>query len=719
MWEMIGWHIWGVISVSISVVLITLNLTQVDIDGEIGRSPAETTNIIAGLQVLVQMHGLSVTASLVQIARQWIHGSLLSLDRGIPLALVGAERDLGLPSFVISRGYLAAVKYSVSLWWGPRTGEEVRRKWDIGMLTTFLFVSCILSVFAAPASSALMVPRIHLILDATSNSPYGYQNYQTYPHIIVPEEVGDLNEGVVDHRSYSDPFRTPTPSVQFNYWDQIYPRYRGLQYPLPPETHTQHQIPREQQMRYINTTTTWGRSRNDDPGGSSTYAKAIMEQEPDMATQSLYQQGNQPGHFPAGYLADYDMAMHRWSQRLYVTINATAIVAQVNCRYRRRVPCPPSMDTTVAPWCLDGSATLNQRLMLFSRLSLLTGKAANPGEAVSTAYITEGDRSKTHPKFFESLQIVFDHVGKQGDIISYFGNGTKGLMIPTPNVTVCSISTVLTPAVLSELTIPITGKNVDCPYGVNRTLQYHEHWLDYTSIVTGLTSSGSRNHTTIPPRTMVELVANPTLRDFGDVVLRMYSIMEGAPSQDPAWLELMIAGTFTSLFSTMSRSSSQYTVGSGIELPESAILEPPVYSHGEKRLIVNTYKQGYGFKLSSRVGILAVVLFILHGLIVLVGLVWQLFWGRGVIRAWSTVPEYLALGLGSTLQNGVLENTCAGITSLQSLQTIVNVGVTTPEHLELHVGVNHLKPALTQFDAKYGSRAKGRQGRRKGLKSSG
>lgn len=44
----------------------------------LGRNSDDTANILGILQVLIQMHALSISPSLFQIARQWIHGSLLT-----------------------------------------------------------------------------------------------------------------------------------------------------------------------------------------------------------------------------------------------------------------------------------------------------------------------------------------------------------------------------------------------------------------------------------------------------------------------------------------------------------------------------------------------------------------------------------------------------------------------------------------------------------------
>lgn len=416
--------------------------------------------------------------------------------------------------------------------------------------------------------------------------------------------------------------------------------------------------------------------------------------------------------------------MRRWSQRLYVMIDATAMVAQVNCRYQPKIPCPPSMDPTIAPWCLEGSATPNRSLILLSQLTsyVITGRSKAPdGSAVvvSRTYITEGLKSKTHPQFVDSLQVVFDTTILRIIETSDFRNHTAGMNIafPNTNVTVCSISTVMTPAVVSALTVRMDGRNVDCAYRVNQTLHYNERWLDYTGALDTNEYPAEIIYGSTPaPRSMVELVTNPVLRNFGKAVDIMSARIGMESEGDPAWLEITVAGAFISLFSTFGRSTSQYSVGPTIELPESAMPEPRVHYPGDKRLIINVYNQGYGFMLSSRVGILAVVLLILHGVIVLVGSVWQLFWQRSVINGWSTVPEYLALGLGSTLQDGVLGNTCAGITAAESLRTIVKVGTTTREHLELQVGRTGLQPVLGRLDAKYGARAKSRHRGRNGVK---
>lgn len=373
------------------------------------------------------------------------------------------------------------------------------------------------------------------------------------------------------------------------------------------------------------------------------------------------------------------------------------------------------MDSGIAPWCLEGSASANRSLILLSQvvknvevLLNATGQDDYRGVIVSRAFITEGHRSATHAQFVDTLQVVFDTATFPWERRSDFPDATSGMSISLPSTRVisCSISTVLTPAVLSSLTLHMDGKEVDCAYRVNRTLQYHDRWLDHSGTFDSKLSYKSvfADNTTFAGRSMVELVVNANLRLFGDAVNAVSEWVATGEYEEPTWLEIKVAGAFVTSFSKLGLSTSQYSVSPNVQLPEYAA--PRVEALRNKTVTINVYNQGYGFRLSSKVGILAVVVLVLHAVIVVAGSVWQLFWQRSVIKAWNTVPEYLALGLGSTLPDGVLDNTCAGIKAGDSLRTIVNVGMTTPAHLGLQVGRVGMEPVLGRFEAKYGSREK-------------
>lgn len=102
-WGILIWHKWMVISIAGSATLIYLNFREYAIGGELGKDQAQTADILGALQIAIKAHELVLLVSLVQIAKQWIYGSLVSASEGFVLGLVGAEESLAAPSFVISK----------------------------------------------------------------------------------------------------------------------------------------------------------------------------------------------------------------------------------------------------------------------------------------------------------------------------------------------------------------------------------------------------------------------------------------------------------------------------------------------------------------------------------------------------------------------------------------------------------------------------------------
>lgn len=82
-----------------------------------------------------------------------------------------------------------------------------------------------------------------------------------------------------------------------------------------------------------------------------------------------------------------------------------------------------------------------------------------------------------------------------------------------------------------------------------------------------------------------------------------------------------------------------------------------------------------------------------------------------MIVAWSTIPDYMTLGLGTSAREHELDNTCAGISAKQTLQSVVKVGQTKSEHLEIVVMDQRLppklfRPVLVELEKKYGSQGR-------------
>lgn len=118
------------------------------------------------------------------------------------------------------------------------------------------------------------------------------------------------------------------------------------------------------------------------------------------------------------------------------------------------------------------------------------------------------------------------------------------------------------------------------------------------------------------------------------------------------------------------------------QIPEAFRIGPPE-SFG-RPYKYDIYLSGYGFKLSSRTGYLVVSVLVSHAALELAASVWPLLWWRGVIRAWSTVPDYVCLGSGSSSLVRTHPNTCAGVSGKKGLYSVVKVGETgSVPHLEI------------------------------------
>lgn len=191
-YDILVWHKWAVISLTGSLVLLYLNLSEYAIAGEIGRSAGATSNILGALQLAVKAHEITIVASLYVIARQWIQGSLI--DKGLPLGLLGAEKELGQPSFLISKGYLVTVSYVVGLW------RRKQGRLDLCLLMIFLFVATVVSSLSGPASGVLMIPRTDWFLDSVVTST-GDPMFN-YPYIFVRPKL----EYGEDFEMLMDPF---------------------------------------------------------------------------------------------------------------------------------------------------------------------------------------------------------------------------------------------------------------------------------------------------------------------------------------------------------------------------------------------------------------------------------------------------------------------------------------------------------------------------------
>lgn len=234
---------------------------EYSIGGELGGSPGGTANIIGALQLAIKAHEIMIVASLYMITRQWIQRSLLDLDNGIPLGLLGAEIELGQPSFLISKGYLV----TFSLW------RRKQGRLDICLLTVFLFVATILSSLAGPASGVLMIPRPDWFVD--SEFSILDDTLYRYPYLLVRpkfEDPFDKNNTIRRKDPFS-PSWLPDTKIALEYWEGV---SRGYALPVHQREST-YDVAFGTGSRLMNISTTPGRSIGNNQT-SRTYAKTIL-----------------------------------------------------------------------------------------------------------------------------------------------------------------------------------------------------------------------------------------------------------------------------------------------------------------------------------------------------------------------------------------------------------------------------------------------------------
>lgn len=272
LWDTLAWHKWAVISISGSIILIYLNLAEIAIGGEIGGTPASTANILGALQLAVKVHELTIIASLLMIARQWIQGSLINLNKGLPLGLVGAEKELSRPSFIFSKGYLTAVGFASSVWRTQQTPQDLSRKRELCLLTIFLFTATLLSSLAGPASAVLMIPRVHWFFDSEFEFTGNHTELAKYPYIFVRPVYEYDNTGVMDEPF--DPKMLFWTGSDLQYWADL--TYINTMLDVVPEKKTIHDYASGGQAVRVNITTSPGRSMDSGNNGS-TYASTVMK----------------------------------------------------------------------------------------------------------------------------------------------------------------------------------------------------------------------------------------------------------------------------------------------------------------------------------------------------------------------------------------------------------------------------------------------------------
>lgn len=684
--DILGWHIWTILSVTGTITLLYLNFSEYSIGGELGGSPSSSANIIGILQIGVKAHELVIVASLVAIAHQWILRNLMS--GGLLLGLLGADGALATPSFLISTRFRLALGYGFRGIYTSRGEETLKNDPDrlvrlrTFRLAIFIFWGCITSSLAGPASGVLMIPRVDWFYHSTHVYPPA--ELSTLPNIMIGTSPGFLNG---NHFSESNIFALPDQLVGsgLRYWKDV--SGRELRYPrLTLEEKSLHRFHDSFGPVYINTTSSYNRGLAAEWSGGTritTSARNVYYLSGDTWDAPLLEIGK------------------GWNG-LKSMDTTHGFDAWVTCRVREKMACSNHVvlsNNSDPDWCYLDVNKNNTAGTLRTSRNLLMAHDFTDTRDEPRVWFTEGTRIQSNSHYSDSIEVVFEKP-----------LGHASFMY---NLTVCSFSVTLVAAIATSYGADYTAEKVEyfdyilLPDGKTaepRKFLFHENWLDRAygydpnlrllepepplggSMVTRENFSypiGSMvypDNFTYPERPGL----NPKKNLFGDLgsnllfALGWYWTDESLEAQDEAFpVEAVVGGLLTYLLSWSLPCESQYSMPYE-QIPERFRLEPPqsfpiVYSW-------EIYRKGYGFRLSTRTAYLGATILLLHAITAIVGSLWQLK-RDSVICAWSTVPDYALLGSGSPSLLMAYPNTCAGVTGDNALAGLVRVAETIPPYV--------------------------------------
>lgn len=365
---------------------------------------------------------------------------------------------------------------------------------------------------------------------------------------------------------------------------------------------------------------------------------------------------------------------------------------------RPLVPCVPA---NTSYWCYTN--TKSDTAIRSSRDLLLLGQGFIPAPAQAFVYLTEGSKSTSHPNYFKSMEIVLAEKTTPEFFSSNF-SFDESAMVRTPGVIACSISARIKSAIVTSFDVAFTGDYADyadyqiLANGTHETDQpilFHQHWLEGISNIspnitmlrklvtaTGNVSFGGYHS--------INRATNPTLALFASTLIepyeeRMYHNSWDWMTMEAAELEVILGGAFASILLYLPPADSQYALPPGLRMPNQSQPQPRYYEH-PTNFTLEVYNLGYGFRLSSRSGKLGIAVLLAHAILALFGSLWQLFGWRRIIKAWRSVPEYLALGIGSPSEQERFDDTCVGISAMRTLQTVIRIEERNPDHLEISTG---------------------------------
>lgn len=705
--DVLGWHIWTILALTGTTILLYLNFKEYPIGGEIGGSQISSANIVGILQVVIKVHELVIVASLVAIAHQLTLRSLMS--SGLLLGLLGVEGSLATPSFLVSAQFWHALGFGFRSIYSPsKLGNGPDRPVRIRMLRLafFYFLSCVIASLAGPASGVLMIPRVDWFR-------YGAYEFQpevlsTLPNIMIGTSPGFLGGG---NFSESNVFALTDQIIGsgLRYWMDM-SGLRSSEVSL--EEGIQHRFYDSFGPVYVNTTT-GSDNRKLDAGWCgetkiTTSARNIID---------LFIESNDIPQLPT--------IKKGWTGLKSVD-TSHGFDARVTCRAREKTACTKgsvlSGNTSNPDWCYRSVNKNNTSGTLRTSRNLLMAYDFEDGSNGPRVWLTEGPHIKGNSHYSDSIEVVFED-----PIITELAPYVH-------NLTVCSFSVSLVAAIATSSGAGYGAEKVeyfnyvflpDGKMAEPRKFLFHENWLDraysydpslWSSIpvydqalpedTVGLSyptgSMAYPDNFTYPERPGLSPMKN-LFGQFGSNLILATGNFGSLEDRVKAFpVEITVGGLLTYLLSWSLPSESQYSMPYE-QIPERFRLDPPqsYYPHVYFREL---YRRGYGFRLSTRTAYLGVSVLLAHAVIAISASLWQLK-RASVIYAWETVPDYAMLGSGSPSLAISHPNTCARVTGTESLQGLVKVAERIPppgalppapitSHLELVV-VDYLEMAAT------------------------
>lgn len=669
-WDVLRWHIWAILSLTGTAVLLWLNLSHYAIGAEIGNSTHQTADILGIFQLIIKVHELLIVASLANIAHQLLIGSLLK--DGIILGLLGAEASLADPSFIVSAEYSQAfwVGLQAAFGYGKSEYRQVYRK--VFRLALFILWASALSALAGPSSAVLMIPRVDWnYFDQRAYSPPLPDNM--FPNIMIAP--ADSDSGLLAGN--------PEYFLGLEYWDFYFANSAWNESNLDDLNHDFGDIG---STVYINTTGSYNRELHDKWNGGTTVTCMMQSGFQDIQDNTWAQMR-------------MDDIGNGW-RGLKSTVNVNALNASVTCRDRDKIPCNGtavlSGNSSDLDWCyMSVNRIYSDPETLRRGQDLLL--AADYGYAIdsSRVWITEGPRSVENQHYSESIEVVFEGQPPSDD--SYV----------TFNLTVCSFSGALVAGIGTTLGARDTPPKIeyfdyvldsDGSRAKPRKLLFHENWLDYAysieralpyELTEPVRNTSGTDQFSYPQRPRTNAPRYNLLGMFGNNTRRAGSRYNAVGDQTQALsVEVIVGGALAYLLAWTPTAISQYS------MPYDQI--PQEFTEGLGReeswltkYVVRVYREGYVFRLSTRTGYLGCTVLLLHAFTAIVASLWQLFRmpTRGIFIGWNTTPEYTMLGAGSTKLAEAYPNTGVAIEGKTALRGVIVLEkrLDGPSRLELVV----------------------------------